>query len=413
MASAWLDRYLQGSFRGVEFYLDSHSVSGGRRLAKHTFPFSDEYDVQDVGKKDPDFSMECYIVGDDYFAQRNKLENALNAEGAGLLVHPYRGKIKCFVDSFTLSESTGEGRKASFSIKFIPDRSDFLSIPKTHGITVSGNGSAGVIVESVSAETSAISEKATLFDSLHKSFTAAYDTAELSVNKLNKLVDFLDSIDGVLEDAKTMMSVYSDYRQILSNAEGKLIAISIDAESLIHTLEEIIDYGTDSSKDVEPTSDNAFSQFQSLLSALESMEETPDNDDAADQLAFATTVLIAGSAATLLMYCSFSDSDSASEAEDSLYGIFDSIVENYLATDDEIKSIRDLRSYVHSVVQYNVSEIGKIKSVTIDSVEPNLSFAYKLYGDLDNDTDLIDRNKIENPLFVPAGIPLEVLINEA
>lgn len=412
MASAWLDRYLQGSFRGVEFYLDSHSVTGGRRLAKHTFPFSDEYDIQDVGKKDLAFSMECYIVGDDYFAQRNKLENALNAEGSGLLVHPYRGKIKCFVDSFTLSESTNEGRKVTFSIKFIPDRSDFLSIPDTHGITVSGNGSVGVTAESVSAETSAITAKETLFDSLHSAFTEAYDTAELSVNKLNKLVDFLDDIDGVLEDAKTLMSVYSDFRQILDNAEGKLIAISIDAESLLDTLEEIIDYGTDSSQDVEPSSDNAFSQFQSLLSALEDMDETPSNNDAADQLAFATTVLIAGSAATLLMYCSFSNSDSAAEAEDSLYEIFDSIMENELATDDEIKSIRDLRSYVHSVVQTNVSEIGKIKNVTLDSVEPNLSFAYKLYGDLDEESDLVDRNKIENPLFVPAGIPLEVLINE-
>jgi prophage DNA circulation protein len=35
--------------------------------------------------------------------------------------------------------------------------------------------------------------------------------------------------------------------------------------------------------------------------------------------------------------------------------------------------------------------------------------AHRLYGDLAAETDLVARNRIPNPAFVPGGHPLEVL----
>ena len=89
---AWRDNLVPASFRGVGFQVaESENKAGGRRIALHEYPGRDVPFAEDMGEITKTFSIEGYIVGDDYLDRGERLIDACNMPGPGELVHPYRG----------------------------------------------------------------------------------------------------------------------------------------------------------------------------------------------------------------------------------------------------------------------------------------------------------------------------------
>ncbi|HXG47681.1 MAG TPA: DNA circularization N-terminal domain-containing protein, partial [Methylomirabilota bacterium] len=93
--------------------------AGGRRMVVHEYPTRDEPDTEDLGRKAREFTIEAYLLGDDYMAARDRLVAALEEAGPGTLVHPYRGQISVMVRDYRLRETTREGGAARISISFV------------------------------------------------------------------------------------------------------------------------------------------------------------------------------------------------------------------------------------------------------------------------------------------------------
>ncbi|MBE0530402.1 MAG: DNA circulation protein, partial [Rhodospirillales bacterium] len=55
--------------------------------------------------------------------------------------------------------------------------------------------------------------------------------------------------------------------------------------------------------------------------------------------------------------------------------------------------------------------LPRLRRVTIDSVLPARVVAHQLMGDGRRADDVVARNHIGHPAFVPAGVPLEILDN--
>ena len=77
--AGWRGQLLPASFRGVRFLVRQHALATGRRLAVHEFPLRDEAFVEDLGRAPRTFSIAGYVLGDDYFAQRDALIDACEA----------------------------------------------------------------------------------------------------------------------------------------------------------------------------------------------------------------------------------------------------------------------------------------------------------------------------------------------
>ncbi|WP_315981894.1 hypothetical protein [Aliamphritea spongicola] len=54
--------------------------------------------------------------------------------------------------------------------------------------------------------------------------------------------------------------------------------------------------------------------------------------------------------------------------------------------------------------------LQQIRSIELQRAEPALVTAHRLYGDIQRTADLISRNNISHPGFIPAGHALEVLL---
>ena len=117
---AWRDNLVPASFRGVPFTVsESENRAGGRRTAVHEYPGRDDPFVEDMGEITKTFSVEGFIVGDDFLERGQRLIDACNLPGAGELVHPYRGARTVVCQGIVETVRTREGRVARYEMTFV------------------------------------------------------------------------------------------------------------------------------------------------------------------------------------------------------------------------------------------------------------------------------------------------------
>lgn len=114
----WRNQLKPASFRGIAFQVEGSTVSGGRRLASHEYAQRDVSWHEDMGRQARSYKIDAFVLGKDYMALRDKLLGVLEQPGPGKLVHPYHGEQQVVVTGFEVQESTDRGGYARFSISF-------------------------------------------------------------------------------------------------------------------------------------------------------------------------------------------------------------------------------------------------------------------------------------------------------
>lgn len=115
----WRDRMRTPSFRGVEFRLEVAGLGTGRRNSEKEYPKSDIPFDEDMGRRARRWPITGYVIGPFYFAARDALIAACEAEGPGTLVHPTLGEFQATCDACNMSESKERGGIATFEMLFV------------------------------------------------------------------------------------------------------------------------------------------------------------------------------------------------------------------------------------------------------------------------------------------------------
>lgn len=117
---SWIDNLQDASLRGVPFKVEEDEATFGRRVQVHEYPNRDKPWAEDLGRATRRFSVQAYLIGDDFFEQRNRLIEAIEKPGACTLVHPFYGEMTITVDdAVRISHSLSEGRMCRVSFSFI------------------------------------------------------------------------------------------------------------------------------------------------------------------------------------------------------------------------------------------------------------------------------------------------------
>lgn len=178
----WKDRLLKASFRGVPFEVESDDSTFGRRVETHEYPGRDKPYTEDLGRATRRFTIQAYVIGDNYFDVRDRLIAAVDTPGPGTLIHPFYGEMKICVDGeVRVSHSSADGRMCRISFAFV--EAGELSFPS------SGNATRSRLFSSSSALSNAISGSFGGFS-------------------LSGLPDFVQK--GVLSDAGSMLGMVGD-----------------------------------------------------------------------------------------------------------------------------------------------------------------------------------------------------------
>ena len=393
---SWLDNYRQAEFRGIPFFVPSSDNKGGRRTALFEFPNKDVPYVEDMGRKARQFSLEAVIVGEDYMVTRNELITALEKRGSGKLVHPYYGTLDVVCTDFSYRERSTEMRMVTFTMEFT--ESGLLQFPNTI-IDTTGD---------------VVDKKLEAIDAAN----AAYAEAFYAVQSENRMVQtqfeqFIETIDNSIDtfiEAKNTVSFISSFRRDAETLRGRLGYLALIAEDLALDVSSLLTFGTNENDEFQVTADNADDQLKEMASMFEFQPNaTIKEDDPALIYSNYFQVNAVINALGLLSRVNFTSADEAIETQRNIFEKLEIFLTR--TTNDELfTALSNLQTAVTRDLNKRVATLPRLAQYTPPVSLPALVISHELYGNVDFEQDLIERNHVIHPLFVQGGEPIEVLI---
>jgi len=107
------------SYKGVPFRVEQDSIDDGRRLAVHEFPHRDDPFVEDMGRKAGAFEITAYVVGEASTGQAGAIKALALQKGAGPLVMPLDGVMSAHLKEVKRAWSKDKLGYVAFTLSFV------------------------------------------------------------------------------------------------------------------------------------------------------------------------------------------------------------------------------------------------------------------------------------------------------
>lgn len=394
--ATWRNKMQKGSFRGVQFNAIKSDGDIGRRHVVNQYPNKDEAYVEDLGLKARSFTLDIFVIGDDYMTARDALEAAFEKEGSGELVHPWRGRMTVSVTDCRPSESIDQGGRQSWSVTFTqtgkntqpnirPDTVAIVDVAANNAIAASESDfSESFTVESLPefVEADALTQIKTTLDN-------TLETARGMLPDMTILPAFISNASGILGKVTQLMRLPSNLASEITSQISSLIGLSNSPLSAFNALKNLFGFTHTSVNRTTP-----------------SRIQQDNNRKAVADLTRRTAVIEAARSSASIQY------DSQNQALQVRDILVDAInTEQLTANDDVFNALSDLRTAVVRDINTRASDLSKLIPYTPKATLPAVVLAYMIYGDAIKDAEIIARNEIEHPGFVQGGRTLEVLTN--
>ena len=409
----WREEYQQGSFRGAAFRTESASNRRGRRVASHEFPGRDEPVVEDLGRRAREFQIECHVIGADYRTQRDALLDALEADGPGLLVHPWHGRMMVVVLDAEESESTEEGGMCRFRITF---------------------GEAGMaapapveIAAGAEAPAAASAIVAAAPGSLAKGFTIGGAAAFVEQAAGN----LIDGMAGAAQIAAAMrggtgarLRAFDAGLRFLPTNITRLLRAPIDLGHALSGLVQAVALLPAQGRRARLAPLELMLGWEPALPILS--ESTPQRRrEAANRRALlhlfhsvAAAELVR--AASVIDYASYEDARATRDGVAARLDLL-AMAAADRGADDEADVFDRLRLALHRDIAARGQTLARVHQLELAQTEPALVLAHRLYANRAQlrlsraasieaqAAEIVGRNGVRHPGFVPAGSPIAVL----
>lgn len=398
------DNLRPASFRGVAFEVDATERSSGRRVEISEFAKRDKPALEEFGLRARRLQIDAVLVGDDVIAQARRLEDALNQPGNGTLVHPWYGEITVqIVDEVRTRTVANQGRVARIS--FTAVESDKSSVYPTTRIDQASKVS--------SYRTSAL-------DRLSRDFSRGYSMAKAPDWASGIVAGRIQSLAPALYTAASQSGLLDGPAAAVLSAVSRLSAYTgIDvlqgaglASSLLDQLGSLRGYGSRSSSAYSLLT--SWSPSSSLIGT-----GTPSRQQAsaaAASIGSFVPVAAAIEAGASGPDIAWSNSDAAiawrDQTVDQLADAAD--LAGAEGWDDTYREIGNLRLAVVRDVNERAAPLPRLSTKQLGRTMPSTLAAYQLDGDgldtlVTRANDLVERNNVSHPGFVPGGRDLEIL----
>lgn len=378
----WRDQLQPASFRGVPFEVIAGTLTAGRRLARHEYPQRDLPYVEDMGRRAREYKVEAFIIGPDYMSGRDQLLAAIEEEGAGQLVHRYYGTQMVAVAECELTESTEFGGMAKFTLQFVE----------------AGEQAEPTVDIDSGAELLQVQNVA--YGAIMDDFTSQFSVDGLPSwgvgDILSSLLAFLELDDFREVAAPTAVvtsklgSLVQEPRWLASEVTGLVRSVSRTASILE---QPYIDVKTAGGAVQGPSVRGVVQRQQAVMTSLVKRAALVRYAGLASSADLSTAVDVQVVRTEILRV--FDEHDYASGAP-----------RPSAAVATALKAVRTA-ALVHLSSQG--AALPRTYSMQLLEPQPALVLSYALYGDL-RDDDIVKRNAVRHPGFLPAGVPLQLAV---
>ncbi|MBI1408116.1 MAG: hypothetical protein GC145_18545 [Caulobacter sp.] len=398
---AWREQLRPASFRGVAFKVDSHVHEAGRRTEVHQYAQRDEPFAEDMGRALRRWRVQAFVIGPDYMAARDALKAALETKGPGVLVHPWLGVLTVSVEGpQSIEESAAEGGQALFNLSFVES---------------GANLSPGIAQDTAAQAADAAGAASTASaDSLGAGFSVAGAPGFVAASAGDVLAGVQAQVTAAVSSLAPAISALGDLNQLgadLVSQAGALIAAPASmAGQVIALVGQVRALATNPLAALPGL--RALMGFGGTLAVV--LGDTPSRGrQRANQAALVNLVRRAAAAEAVIAVSQidFESYDQAAQIRDQLAAGIDllSIEAGDAGEDEAWRALEAMRSALVRDVEARGGSRARVFGFSPMATLPALVLAHRIYGDATRDLELVSRNRIAHPGFVPAGRQLELL----
>lgn len=369
----WLSAFRPASFRGVPFFVDYEGGDGGRRVAVSPIAYSSTHVTEDMGGEVRSITLSAYVAGDASDIAARSLSGALDAAGAATLILPMMGPLRVRVVSWRLSRAKSRAGYVGFDIDFVAaGRSTAPFAPVPGRLSIAALLSVGVSILSAAA----VSGTRAVTVGRASALAAA---VEATVASLAAIAD----ASGVLGTDRVKVADLS--RQILSlNAEPVSAAADI-TDFVVETTQVIAQAGA-----AAATAD-----------AFAAEVARPGND----AMSLVTSAAFAAGFCLALVSADYLSRQDARRARERISPTIDPVLEAIGAGLDV--AVHEWLTEVAATASSDLSDTAANRAplvmVRTERSLPATALAYALYGDAARAGELVTRNAIATPAFMPTA----------
>ncbi len=404
-----------GCFRGVPFRTVAAEIKVGRRNVVNEYPQRDVPYVDDLGRRARRFVVEAYVIGDFYFDERDALIEALETPGPGELIHPRYGSRRVSVEGdVAIKETPEQGGIARITITFVED-----------GLNTFPQAVANTVAEVEAATNAADDASQACFA---KDFSVS-GASVLASQALNGLKGLTSTVSGLLKMARQVTSVagLAAIVGLVGNLTSSLAQLIRTPVALVQSLRSI--YAQLVQELSQPLA--AFAELQSVFGSNarspavalggSTLARSLSNDTAradlqrrlalTNQARILTVALTAQQGATgaAANTAVIATSAQAKTLRDALVAQIDTELEVNDPPAELATALTRVRAAVVRDVAARSEFLLKTATYTPLTVLPALVLAQRIYQDAGRAEELVVRNAVAHPAFVPARA-MEILL---
>lgn len=440
----WRQELRPASFRGLAFDVEGDSSTFGRRTQVHEYPQRDKPWAEDLGRATRQISLTAFLIGDDYLRRRDALLAALETKGPGTLVHPWYGELQVSVrEPASVTHSHKNGGMCEIALSFV--EAGELQFPAASASL----GAQSLVAADVLGDASILDfAKGAGFSGL-PSFSLdglpSFSLDGLPSFGLETLVGDITRFGGMVTGAvgglgllrglvPTWVSDLVTTGGALLNSvdRARLFATSVIGmfnrgalDAAPRTSRLSTDSGAADAADGAPRSSrgavlpdtaagaarlnrNAVIALTGLSREFERYVAAPTSTAPATRQVQANTVAVAQlyQRAALIQAAGMASAmplpvyDDAVLVRDSVAAAVEAA--SLEASDPMYVALQVLRARSHADITARLSQSARLLQYTPREPMPGLAIAYDLYEDAARELELIERNAIRHPGFVPA-----------
>jgi prophage DNA circulation protein len=413
----WLQTLWPASYMGSPFYFDRDGSQGGRGVVVHEFPHRDDPFNEDLGQNPRYYDGEAYVHGDDADAQANAFEEILASLGPGILVVPTRGPVNVRLLTFKRTNDKDKLGYIAFSVKFVREgaATALISVPLAGRLVgVAADAAAAAIAANFSSAVVTVGQPDFVVE-------AAVDGVQMAAATIDAArqawavdpavsAQLRDGVTALMAAAPVLLAdaapATSDVSAFASTVSSFVSSPSTDAPTLL--AQAVTGMVRALGAAIPPDSAApAMLDFAAVFAdAVTSPPLSPlaavaaGNVVTADQLARLSALTAWAEALAL---ASYPDRPAGVTARADCVVRFDAELEAaYGAAGAGLfVAIENLRASVVDYLTRLINDLAPVIEIEASASMPSLWWAWRLYADPSRSSELVARNAVRHPSFMP------------
>ncbi len=277
-----INQTIQATFKGVPFNIEIETQEGGRKVAIHEYPGSDNRFVEDLGKRPGIFRVTGYISSknnDDWLQQAKRLTTVLQEDTEGTLELTIVAPITVKAQTFSKTIKQIDIGRVDFNITFLvstPNPSPVLTLSSTQTV-------ASSVSDVLDAAEVTLSETLTVPDKSVESLVSDYDGTQhmnsiaIAIQKLGQDIDTVTSLtDNIRDNISEFVRDPIAYAAAIfdDGVLGEVFSTVLVSRTALTALSDLLRIGFNLATDFESITEDALLNIEQSFNIPEFADDT-------------------------------------------------------------------------------------------------------------------------------------------